>query len=934
MSVEAVTFGVLGPVEARRGGDPLPLRRAKLRGLLALLLLDANRVVSADRLLDELWGGRPPATGLTALHGLVSQLRHALGDGTDEPILLTRPPGYLLHLDAEALDLQRVERRVAEGRAASASQNHEGAAEAFAGALAEWRGPPLADLQFESFAAMHVARLEELRVTIVEERIEADLACGRHAALVGELSELVAAWPLRERLRRAQVLALYRSERQAEALAAHRSAVRTLHEMGIDPSPALAALAAQVLQQDAAVAAPPSHSALPDAFASGTLTNLPVPATPFLGRRRELAGAGALLARDGVRLVTLTGPGGSGKTRLALQLAAESADRFPDGVWLAPLASLRDWRDVVPAIGAAIGGVQDVKLALARRRALLVLDNFEHLLSAAPQVAELLAACDGVDVLVTSRAPLRVAAEWTFDVLPLCREEAIALLVARTAAIRPGIDIQAAAGSVCARLDDLPLAIELAASRLRVMPVDAFLQRLERALPMLTSGARDAPERQQTLRATIAWSVGLLDPDAQRLFARLSVFRGGFTLDAAESVCAADVEQLEALVAQSLVRPGASRYEMLETVRDYAGELLAGSGEEEAVAGRHVAWYARLAAASFDVATKGLGEAGEIASCLAELRAERDNLGAAIDEALRRDDAASAACIAATASAVWESSRMVESGLETLERVLEATGAFYPQPFVTLALVAVKFAMWRGDERAVNRLLTRFLEDVPEESPWAAFMRAELDFANGDVERASKGYELLADVEATRPDDPERFYRKAHGHLRAIGLALRSDDVARAVMLGERAWTLSDYLSTYGRADVARALGLALTRAGEGERARQLVLPLADELLPHRSVHWAFVWLLALTWEQDEPARTATLLASMQALQEAAGIASEPFEQTLEGGISSVQSRLAARIGREAFDEAWRAGATLSMAEAVELAGRPPRPRLARQLVG
>src|SRR5687768_14540386 len=283
-------------------------------------------------------------------------------------------------------------------------------------------------------------------------------------------------------------------------------------------------------------------------------TNLPVPATPFLGREAELAELSALLARDGVRLVTLTGPGGSGKTRLALQAAADAAEAFAAGVWWVPLAALRDPALVLDGASAALGASGDLAEHIGDKRLLLLLDNFEHLTPAAADLAPLLAACPNLTLLVTSREPLHLAGEHEYAVDPLQRSEAVELFMTRALAARRDIVANGEVALICERLDDLPLAIELAAARLKVLSPAVSLERLEQRLPLLAGGTRDAPERQRTLRATIEWSHELLTPDEQRLFARLAVFRGGCTLEAAEAVVDADLDTLQSLVDKSLVR--------------------------------------------------------------------------------------------------------------------------------------------------------------------------------------------------------------------------------------------------------------------------------------------------------------------------------------------------------------------------------------------
>ena len=355
-------------------------------------------------------------------------------------------------------------------------------------------------------------------------------------------------------------------------------------------------------------------------------TNLPVPATPFLGRERELAELGELLERPEVRLLTLTGAGGSGKTRLALQAVGAAAEAYPQGVWWVPLAPIADSGAVTESAARALGGTGSLPDVIADRRLLLLLDNFEHVIDAAPDLTALLASAPQLDLVVTSRERLQLAGEHVYPVPILERSEARTLFVSRACAVRPDFEPTGALDELCARLDDLPLALELAAARTTVLSTEQLLSRLSARLDLL-KGGRDTDVRQQTLRATIEWSHDLLESDEQSLFARLAVFRGGCALESAEAICGADVDRLQSLVDKSLVRVrDPDRFWMLETIHEFAFERLRESGEDEELRRRHAEFFLALAeSANLSTEATDLGPRPEL------VLPEQENLRAALD---------------------------------------------------------------------------------------------------------------------------------------------------------------------------------------------------------------------------------------------------------------------------------------------------------------
>jgi predicted ATPase/class 3 adenylate cyclase len=390
-------------------------------------------------------------------------------------------------------------------------------------------------------------------------------------------------------------------------------------------------------------------------------TNLPVPATPFLGRERELADVVELL--EGARLLTLTGPGGNGKTRLAIQAAGLASDRFADGVWWVPLASLRDPKLVLETAAQILGSQNGLAEHISDKTMLLLLDNFEQVVEAAADLASLLSACPKLDLLVTSREPLHVTGEQEYPVPPLVHEEGVGFFLARVRAIRPDFQVDDTVSEICRRLDDLPLALELAAARAKALSSAQILERLDERLPLLTGGARDAPERQRTLRATIEWSYELLTSEEQRLFARLAVFSGGCTLEAAEGVAEADLDTLQSLVDKSLVRHTGERFWMLETIREYADERLEASDEADELRRRHAQFFLELAEAA-DLA-------GEVPPPQRRepLRVEMDNVRLALDWSLAEDPELGLR-LAAALEGFWVVSNPIEA-MRWFESLLE-----------------------------------------------------------------------------------------------------------------------------------------------------------------------------------------------------------------------------------------------------------------------
>ena len=617
---------VLGPVEVV-GGDGVVLLAAKQTRLFAALLVADGRACGRDELVEAVWTGLQPASARNLLQVYVSQLRKEL---PAEAAILTRPGGYALKLDPRLLDAARFERLLAEGARARQEGNPALARSLVDRALGLWRGPAYGELRYDEFARGEAERLEELRMLAVEEHLEAGLALGRHAALLPELQRLVGEHPFRERLQAQAMLALYRCGRQQEALDLYSATrARLVDELGLEPGGELRELQRRMLQQEPGLHVAPAEDA--------PATQLPAAPNPLLGRERELAELRERLLRDDVRLLVLTGAGGSGKTRLALEAARQSAASFANGAAFVELAPVRDPALLLAAIvrGLPIEDADQEPLEtlttfLRGRELLLVLDNAEHLHEVTPVFSELLARAPRLTLLVTSRTVLHLSGEHVYPVQPLEDEAAFELFCARARQVDPRFDPDAADDEairrICTRVDRLPLAIELAAARTTSLRPFDLLERLDRRLPLLTGGPRDLPARQQTLQATLEWSFDLLSEGERDLAARLGVFVGSFDPEAATAVCDADLDILASLIEQSLLqRAGDDRFYYLETVREYALEQLLASPGSDDLRRRHFRYFLQLAAsADLTAASRGAGERLDLAA------AARDNLRAAL----------------------------------------------------------------------------------------------------------------------------------------------------------------------------------------------------------------------------------------------------------------------------------------------------------------
>jgi predicted ATPase/DNA-binding SARP family transcriptional activator len=692
-----VHVGLLGVVEARRGDDPLPLPGLRLRGLLARLALAPDRTVPVALLVDDLWGDAPPDGAANALQALVSRLRRVVGAG----VVVTDDGGYRLRVDGDAVDATRFD-----GLVAAAGGADPGTARELLGqALQLWRGPALADLTGLPFSTAAANRLDERRARAVEHRARLALQVADPEPELEALAAQLDALPLREHTAVLLARCLHAAGRQADALAVlDRTTAALADQLGVDPGPELAAARLAVLR------AAPSPRDVPAPPAPAPLRPGPAALTSFVGRDADLARVTTLLT--GARLVTLTGPGGAGKTRLAREAVAAlggSAGRSAT----AELAALSTADQLPAALLTAVGATSLLRVpdepgpdtttrllaALADHDVVLVLDNCEHLVDAVARLtATVLESCPRLRVLATSREPLGVPGEVLHPVHPLAPADAVRLFVERAAAVRPGFRLTAdavpAVEEICRRLDGQPLPIELAAARLRTLSPAEIAARLDDRFRLLTSGARTALPRHQTLRAVVDWSWELLAEPERAVARRLAVFAGGATAAGAEAVCAgaggpaADevFDLLAALVDKSVVvavpgpGDGPTRYRMLETIREYAAERLDAAGERPAAEAAH----RQLVLELVEEAEPHLRAAQQLV-WLAQLAAEAEEIDLALRRAVAERDAATAHRLVAGMGWSWVVRGLVDESTRWARAVHQLEG---PVPAEARALTA------------------------------------------------------------------------------------------------------------------------------------------------------------------------------------------------------------------------------------------------------
>jgi predicted ATPase len=633
-------------------------------------------------------------------------------------------------------------------------------------------------------------------------------------------------------------------------------------------------------------------------------TNLPIPATPFLGREKELPEVLQLLSD--ARMLTLTGPGGTGKTRLATQAAAMLAEEYPDGVWWVPLAPLRDPELVLPTASQTLGAKNGLAEHIGDKSMLLLFDNFEQVVDAASDVASLLTSCPRLRVLVTSRERLQVTGEQEYPVPPLAHEEGVGFFLARARAVSPDFEPVESVSEICRRLDDLPLALELAAARVKTLSPAQMLERLDHRLPLLTGGARDLPERQRTLRTTIEWSYGLLNEEEQRLFTRLGVFRGGCTLEAAEAVAGADLDPLQSLVDKSLLRHTGERYWMLETIREFASEHV---GED--VGRRHAEYFLALA----EEAEPHLPPYER--EWVDRLEREHDNLRAALDWLEAANESQLLQRLAGALARFWLMRGHAREGSERLERAVAA--ADLPTPARLKALNGAALLVQTDRQR---RHATEALSLAEALGDRAATAHAKLALAaaaasGGDMAAGRTLYEEAAELFRELGDEHMLLVTTRGLAWATItlgdlerGRALHEENLQRARALGNTRieaitlGALSSYLIEEGRFDVALPMLLESHRLHE-----QLNDPL-------QTAFDLFRFAMLLT-EAGTTEAAATVLAAADARAADAGVELRSWDPT---AVADLLAKQREQLGADAFEAAWEHGRELTAEQAFGLA--------------
>ncbi|MGX7826506.1 BTAD domain-containing putative transcriptional regulator [Actinokineospora sp. 24-640] len=907
--VRVRALGALELVVPGNSPEVLPFRSGKPRRLLAALLIGFDTVVSSDALAEVIWGDSPPVHVDASLQTVMSRLRNNLRAVGLGAALLTRQPGYLLHVDPEAFDVTRFRARAREGRELLGVDPARAAARLDEG-LRLWRGPAFAEFTDDAFAAAEVANLDELRIGALEDRAEVALALDRPTEAIALLERIVAESPLRERPRSLLMLALYRDGRQADALSAFRR-YRTLlaEQLALEPSTAVRELEGRILRQDPALLSRPGDAVTVVAESVMAQEWRPpgnIPSTPatLVGRDDVLAQMAARLRAQWA--LTLTGPGGVGKTRLAVAAAQHQVreGKYPDGVWLVELAPLTPTASVADAVLTVLavqrGGTTSATARLVDylrpRRMLLVLDNCEHVVEAvADLVHELVSQCPDLAVLTTSRVPLGIEAEQINPVQPLSlsqpdgdgHSDAVRLFLDRARSVAPAFKAEGraleAVSEVCRRLDGMPLAIELAAGRMRFMTPAEIVECLPDRFRFLRNPYRLAAERHQTLQTVVDWSYQLLSPEDQVLFERLSVFAAGFTALDAAAVSGIDrmsiVERIGGLVDRSMVvastddTGSSTTYFLLETLRAFGRDRLAKRGDAVAAHRAHAErMHEIVRAGEIRILAEDCGQ------WIANISKRIDDVRTAHSWALEHDLGLALRLVVGLVN--WAELQMPGEiagwAEETVQR-WESSGSPQDRPLAGVALaVAVGCARYRSDFVAARALADRAEALLDEDDPRRRYVgqpMAELALLSGDLGGAVAMSEQVVRWSEEADDDMRKGYAvvllclaEAYGGNPARGLAMTRELRAETRSAPVAAWTtyllgevileddparaeplLSEALALGFRNNDRCLVGAAMTslasvymRRGDPRRA----VPLYREVVEHwnRTGNWLQQW--------------------------------------------------------------------------------------------
>ncbi len=877
---------MLGPLEVRTDDGVLAdVPGARLRGLLIALALEPGHAVPNATLVDWIWGERPPSDAANALQRLVSRLRKVLPEGLVEG----QTNGYRLRVEPDAVDAVRFERLVGQAR----NDEDPRRVRLLREALALWRGAAMQDVGLQDSAAFDAAvtRLERLRLTAMEDRFDAEISLGHGVDLVTELTDLAAAHPLRERLVAALMRALVAAGRDAEALLVYQRTREALADaLGVDPSPELSALHVALLRGELG------------RREENRKTNLRAELTSYVGKDADVAAVRELIAEH--RLTTLIGPGGSGKTRLATETARTLLGDLPDGAWLVELAAIGADGDVAQSTLAALG-LRDALLggtpnaeppdrliaAIRERETLLILDNCEHVIESAAAFAyRVLGECQRLRILATSREPLGITGEALWLVEPLGLPEgdaspgeiesspAVQLLRDRAGAVRRDLAVDARTLStmvrVCRALDGMPLAIELAAARLRTMSLDQLANRLDDRFRLLTGGSRTALPQHRTLRAVVDWSWELLTDAERMVLRRLSVFSGGASLDAAERVCVGDavergavLELLTALAEKSLLLAegdSAPRYRMLDTIKEYARDRLAEAGESDLARRAHLGYFTELA----ETAEPHLRRAEQL-EWLATLEAEHDNIGFAMRAALAGGEAQAAMRLAAGAGWYWWLGGHKAEGIELLIAATKTPGEVSDEiRAMVYALVVMFITDGPGDQYQVEEWIHqafRFSQRSQRRNPLLGLVAALQRMLQGPDEFLPAFEPLLTE------DDPwvRALARLQLGKMRIVlGQGGRDADaylemaLAEFRVLGER-WGISFALN-----ELADRIATRGEFAGACEHYEQAIAVVTEvgaieDVIRIRSRQAQLYWLLG-----DEDSSAAAIAEAQRCAEQ------------------------------------------------------------------